>query len=164
MFHLSTEISTLRARHPDERTRDLLGRIAFRQYLRSGYVEPAVYAAIHFIGKWDAKFSADQPRVPAGSPEGGQWTADGSSTLPAEPIGPTYNWDENGFDQFVHRVSDINSFSKHALNRAMERGVSPRAILDAVTNPTKVVPRPDGTTRYFGKDAVVVLNPDGQTP
>lgn len=28
---------------------------------------------------WEAKYSPDQPRVPAGSPDGGQWTSDGNA-------------------------------------------------------------------------------------
>lgn len=31
------------------------------------------------VGASERKFDPDQPRVPAGSPEGGQWTADGGS-------------------------------------------------------------------------------------
>jgi hypothetical protein len=29
--------------------------------------------------QWELKYSADQPRVPAGNPDGGQWTGDGDA-------------------------------------------------------------------------------------
>jgi hypothetical protein len=35
-----------------------------------------------------ADFNADQPRVPAGSPEGGQWTAEGGSAGNATEVAP----------------------------------------------------------------------------
>ncbi len=40
-------------------------------------------------------------------------------------------------------------------------GVSDTAMQDAVQNPTKVIPQANGTYRYVGKDAVVVLNKEG---
>lgn len=55
----------------------------------------------------------------------------------------------------------INGFTRHGLNQAINRGVSPRAMLDAVKNPIKIVCRPNGTTQYRGADATVVLNPGG---
>jgi hypothetical protein len=50
----------------------------------------------------------------------------------------------------------------HGINQAIRRGVSPIAILDAVNNPLKVQPRSNGSTRYIGNKAVVVLNPEGE--
>ncbi|HZG60676.1 MAG TPA: hypothetical protein VEY68_09460 [Anoxybacillus sp.] len=42
------------------------------------------------------------------------------------------------------------------------RGVSPKAILDAVRNPVKVVKQSEGKVKYVGKYAVVVLNKHGK--
>jgi hypothetical protein len=56
------------------------------------------------------------------------------------------------------------SFSRHALNQAISRngyGVAPSAYIDAIKN-GKVVVRPDGTTRYRGKSATVVVNSSGR--
>jgi len=58
----------------------------------------------------------------------------------------------------------ITGFAKHGLNRAIERGVKPNAILDAVKNPLKtgnVVTDQLGrqSQRFIGRSAEVVLNP-----
>jgi len=50
----------------------------------------------------------------------------------------------------------------HALDRAIERGVSPKAILEAVKNPSVVVEQAGGRTLYLTKDAAVVLDSAGQ--
>jgi len=59
---------------------------------------------------------------------------------------------------------EITGFAKHGLNRAIERGVKPNAILDAVKNPLKtgnVVTDQLGrqSQRLIGRSAEVVLNP-----
>lgn len=59
----------------------------------------------------------------------------------------------------------INGFTKHGLNQAISRdgvGVSNRAMLDAVKNPTQVVQQSGGRTMYVGKDATVVMNAQGK--
>ena len=56
----------------------------------------------------------------------------------------------------------ITGFTRHGLNQAINRGVSPAAICDAVNNPSDVSVRSNGTTRYTGANAVVVLNPLGR--
>ncbi|CAG4913988.1 RHS repeat-associated core domain-containing protein [Paraburkholderia saeva] len=56
----------------------------------------------------------------------------------------------------------ITGFTRHGLNRAINRGVSPGAMCDAVNNPISVTERSNGTTRYTGAGAVVVLNPAGR--
>ena len=58
----------------------------------------------------------------------------------------------------------VNGFTKHGLNRAIERGVKPNAILDALKNPLKtgnVVTDQFGrqSQRFIGKYAEVVVNP-----
>jgi predicted amidohydrolase YtcJ len=60
----------------------------------------------------------------------------------------------------------ITGYRKHGLAQAMARdggrGVSPKAILDAVRNPVKVVKQSEGKVKYVGKYAVVVLNKHGK--
>ncbi|MGH7829539.1 MAG: RHS repeat-associated core domain-containing protein, partial [Candidatus Binatia bacterium] len=59
----------------------------------------------------------------------------------------------------------IAGYTKHGLNQAISRegvGVAPRAILDAVRNPQKVIQRTGGITEYVGEAARVRLNEAGQ--
>ena len=63
----------------------------------------------------------------------------------------------------------ITGYTKHGLEQAMGRngvGVAPKAILDAVKNPVKVKPQIDNlgrtSTKYTGKNSVVVLNEIGK--
>jgi hypothetical protein len=59
----------------------------------------------------------------------------------------------------------IDGFTKHGLNQAISRdgvGVSNRAMLDAVKNPSQVVQQSGGRTMYVGKDATVVMNAQGK--
>ena len=53
-----------------------------------------------------------------------------------------------------------NSF--HALDRAIERGVSPQAILDTVRNPTVRIEQGGGKTLLLTNQAAVVLDKSGQ--
>ncbi|MCD8031006.1 MAG: hypothetical protein LUF85_09360, partial [Bacteroides sp.] len=57
----------------------------------------------------------------------------------------------------------LQGFTKHGLNRAIERGVRPDAIKDAIQNPLKVNPvRMDdkgASQRFIGRQAEVVINP-----
>ena len=102
------------------------------------------------------KYRPDQPRVPAGNPDGGQWTdggGDGSRTR---------NVSRPAISERTQLASDITGFKKHGINQAITREIRPSAILDAVTNPLKVRPRANGTTQYIGRDATVVLNPNGE--
>lgn len=58
---------------------------------------------------------------------------------------------------------DADGVTKHGINQTINRGISAGAIHDALNNPIKVVP---GSTpnswKYYGADAVVVLNPFGR--
>jgi HK97 family phage portal protein len=92
------------------------------------------------------KYSPDQPRD-----ERGRWASGGSGGGGDSVDNPV-----------VQLAGDITGFTKHGINQAITRGVSPAAILDAVTNPIKIVPRPDGSTQYRGAGATVVLNPTGE--
>ncbi|OEE54090.1 hypothetical protein [Vibrio splendidus] len=60
----------------------------------------------------------------------------------------------------------ITGYTKHGLNQALGRnggrGVNAKHMLDAVKNPKKVVEAANGTTKYQGKKATVVLNGDGK--
>jgi hypothetical protein len=58
-------------------------------------------------------------------------------------------------------ASPIKGFTKHGFESAMQHnghGVSGSAIRDAVRNPLKVILQPDFALKYYGKNAVVVLN------
>ncbi|MCC7509754.1 MAG: hypothetical protein IT464_10295 [Planctomycetes bacterium] len=60
----------------------------------------------------------------------------------------------------------ITGHTNHGLHQVIGRdggrGVHPKAILDAVTNPNKVVTQSNGTIQYKGANATVVLNGDGK--
>lgn len=98
-------------------------------------------------------YDPNQPRVPAGNPDGGQWTGG---------VPTNANSRQAGQNRRVQLAGDITGFKKHGINQAINRGVSPAAIRDAVANPLKLRPRANGTTQYVGRDATVVLNPAGE--
>ena len=103
---------------------------------------------------YERKYRPDQPRVPDGSPEGGQWTSEGAAS--GRQQSPSTS------DRPIQLASDITGFTRHGINRAISRGVSPSAILNAVVSPLQIIPQANGTTRYVGSGAVVVLNPAGR--
>jgi hypothetical protein len=106
------------------------------------------------LGQMKAGFDPDQPRD-----AWGRWVETGR--------GETLNDDDlnfsNSFSEFPTQMlaMDINGFTKHGLNQAISRGVSPSAILDALNNPISIRLMPNGTTRYTGASATVVVNPFG---
>ena len=107
------------------------------------------------LRRFHQKYSPDQPRVPAGNPDGGQWTSDGGSgagRAQSADVGP----------RRIRLAGDITGFTKHGMYRAMQRGISPSAMQDAVVSPLQIIPQANGNTQYVGRDAVVVLNPLGQ--
>ena len=59
----------------------------------------------------------------------------------------------------VRLAGDITGFTKHGINQAISRGVSPASLHDAVVNPLQILPQANGTAQYVGAGAVVVLNP-----
>ena len=74
-----------------------------------------------------------------------------------------------GAEGATTRLPTITGFTRHGINQAISNdgvGVSERAMLDAVANPTKVERLVDGfgreSVRYTGSDAVVVLNLEGE--
>jgi RHS repeat-associated protein len=61
----------------------------------------------------------------------------------------------------------IAGFTREGINRAIERDIKPNQILDAVKNPlrdprTKVDPAGRTSIEYVGREATVVLNPQGE--
>lgn len=58
-------------------------------------------------------------------------------------------------------LADISGFTRHGVNQAINRGVSPSAMIGAVRDPIAIRIMDNGTIRYTGDAAVVVLNPAG---
>ncbi|HAU7016461.1 TPA: type IV secretion protein Rhs, partial [Salmonella enterica subsp. enterica serovar Broughton] len=60
----------------------------------------------------------------------------------------------------------ITGYTRHGLNQAIGRnggkGVNIKDMLDAVQNPKKIIENANGTIKYQGKRATVVLNQDGK--
>jgi len=135
----------------DEAERD-----AFERELLALRHELAKIRLDYELRRFQQKYSPDQPRVPAGSGrESGQWTDGGGSdtgraqSADAEP-------------ERIRLAGDITGFTRHGMYRAMQRGISPSAMQDAVVRPLQIIPQANGNTQYVGRDAVVVLNPLGQ--
>ncbi len=59
-------------------------------------------------------------------------------------------------------LADITSISPHALRRMQERLITPQALIDACTNPLRVISQPNGNIKYIGSGATVVLSPTGE--
>lgn len=181
---LIDDLDRLRRERPDWLFSDILKKRATETYLRRGEIEPFVTTLIPLAEEFEErhssalkdhplammkaladvlgstspiakKYSPDQPRVPAGSPDGGQWTSGGGGGDIGTKI-PSAN------TRHIQLAADIKGFTKHGVNQAINRNVSPSEILDAVNNPVKIEPQSNGTTRYIGRNAVVVLNPIGQ--
>lgn len=134
--------AALRATIAEARLRDDATR--FRLHLAA----ECVRTALKFNPNWQA-----QPCVPAGNPDGGQWTD--------QTVGRRGDhWHDEAVESLI-LAADITGLTKHGINQAINRKVTPGAILDAIRNPPSVQIRPNGTTRYAGKEAVVVLNPAG---
>lgn len=68
-------------RYPEEDEAERWDGVALDFYLRTGTVPDEVlhYKALALAGLRSLKYRDDQPRVPAGNPDGGQWTAEGGS-------------------------------------------------------------------------------------
>jgi hypothetical protein len=116
------------------------------------------------------KFAKFNPNHYGPGPQGGQFAPDDGD--PADTDDDNDNTDGEDGDQqpsddqkrnYTEQLADssVTGFTNHGINRAIERGVSPSAILDAVKNPTQILPQPGGTTMYVGRGAVVILNSSG---
>ena len=102
---------------------------------------------------YERKYRADQLRDDHGRfADAGRGTADRATAGLRNP---------SGSDKPIQLAGDITGFTRHGINQAISRGVSPSAIHDAVVNPLQILTQANGTTRYVGKGAVVVLNPAG---
>lgn len=98
------------------------------------------------------KYNPEQPRVPAGNPDCGRW---------AGGLGASSGATSSNHSRYVQVAEGITGFTRHGINQAINRGVSPSAILDAVKNPLRIVPRANGSTQFRGAGATVVLDPAG---
>jgi len=103
----------------------------------------------------ERKYSPDQPRVPAGDPNGGQWTD-------VTRISTGRVASRNTESVRIRLAANITGFTRHGINQAINRGVGPAAMLDALNNPIEIVPRLNGTARYVRTGAVVVIDPRGR--
>jgi hypothetical protein len=177
------DLNRLQRERPDWLFSDILKKRASETYLRRGEIEPFVTTLIPLAEDFEAhqssalkdnplalmkaladvlgsksevvkKYSPDQPRVPAGSPDGGQWTSIEGDEWPHSST--------NQSNEPVLLAADINGFTKHGINQTINRNISPSEIADTLNNPIKIVPQKNGTIRYIGRNAVVVINPSGQ--
>ena len=96
----------------------------------------------------ERRYRPDQLRAPAGTPIGGQWIAAGEGTVPMLDL--------------LRVAQAISEIGKHGIDQIINRHVSPGAILDALTNPLRIRPRPNGSTQYIGVGATVVLDERGR--
>ena len=56
----------------------------------------------------------------------------------------------------------ITGFTKHGINQAIQRGVTPDRILGTLRNPVKIVHQSGGRIKYIGQKATVVVNKVGK--
>lgn len=100
------------------------------------------------------KYRQDQPRAPRGTPEGGQWVTGSGSSKPLRPA---------TVGQRLLVAWMPMGFTKHGINQTINRRISAGDINDALNNPIRVTA---GSTphswKYYGANAVVVLNPFGE--
>jgi RHS repeat-associated protein len=63
------------------------------------------------------------------------------------------------------RVPTLTGYTRHGINSAISHdgvGVSPQAILNATSNPLQVIKQADGTFKFIGENAIVILNEFGE--
>jgi len=103
---------------------DLLERLAVKAAARLR-LERAVAAA-----QLLRKFDPNQPRVPAGNPDGGQWTSDSTNAETASAIGDTiqlvaqsvqYCWNQLTIDTLYCNSLQLAWYRAACRNQAMER-------------------------------------------
>jgi|SRR5688572_7486714 len=104
-----------------------------------------------YVEQQKAGFNPDQPRD-----DHGKWTDSDQAT---EDLRTSADAQQ---EPRIQLAGDVTGFTKHGINQAITRGVSPSTLHDAVTNPIQILPQSNGTTQYVGRGAVVVLNPLGQ--
>jgi hypothetical protein len=75
--YLSREIRDILSRKPDATHKEIVQALTYRARLKWGRIPPAVQLWQRGLDSADditRKYRPDQPRVPAGSSEGGEWT------------------------------------------------------------------------------------------
>jgi hypothetical protein len=74
-FSLALELKNCLSRHPEDEPAELLERVRFAAFLKTGQAPTAkeMSDALFLL----QKYNPDQPRVPAGNRGGGQWTSGG---------------------------------------------------------------------------------------
>lgn len=94
-------------RYPDEDEEERWNGVALDFYLRTGDVPKEVlhYKALASAGLRSLKYREDQPRVPAGNPDGGQWTADGGSSGENDGGGGSGNNDNGASDTGAKKLA-----------------------------------------------------------
>jgi len=150
-------------------------------YLRWGFVPRQVCDVVDALDALQ-KYRPDQPRVPAGNPEGGQWTDGDGSTRPRRvdeiydpPPEPTVApWDiilplsivRNVFGFIARRaltsrffVIGKQRFSAHALTRMEERGVPPSVVANTIRQGIKM-PSRNGTSIFHDYENNVTVVDD----
>jgi hypothetical protein len=137
-------------------------RLAFNDYIRRGRVSQEVQEILHGLQQFweDVKYDPNQPRVPAGSSDGGQWTSgEGNSTeitplgqINDPPIKPSYLV-ENTIGFFLgggavtvakralsaYRLSrnTQKGFTEHGSLRSGQRAITDKQIKQAVRSAEK---------------------------
>lgn len=75
MLSLMSELKGILARDAEQSRQAVADRLAFRAYLRTGEVPVVIEQFRRATGSPASKFNSDQPRWPAGSPQGGgRWS------------------------------------------------------------------------------------------
>jgi hypothetical protein len=89
----------------------------FRTQLRTALAELHVYVAGERLRRLLWKYRPDQPRVPAGVPEGGQWTEDGTIRLALNRDLETECWEQYERDRFHCSMVGLASCYRQAAER-----------------------------------------------
>jgi RHS repeat-associated protein len=125
----------------------------------AGLPDDGASASSSFAGRLAAEIASSISQTNLGIEVGSAMPtalfADGPRLYSYANVNPLARIDWQGLDP-------ITGFTKHGINQMINRGISPAAICDAVNNPIKVQIRENGTIRYYGSSAVIVLNPLGQ--
>lgn len=140
--HLRREIDDILNRKPDATRKEIVAALYWRATLKWGRVPETVkvwYREYNSPAEILAKYSPDQPRVPAGNSDGGQWTRDPNASEggreareAAKPKVRAANASEGGRDA----------------NAAARLAARNNALLEEVSRPGSkydVLKNPDGT-------------------
>ncbi len=111
---------------------------------------------LHLKARREEKYSPEQPRD-----ELGRWVPwdHGAEEGDVSEGDTPYGIAPDG--TLIESIAECSGISAHALRRMQERGITPAAVMDALTNPLQVILQPNGNTLYIGSRARVVLSPNG---